>query len=153
VEPEAYAASRRRLGTLISQRAVEDDWITWLRARQGRLGGFGEQGLRKALDADIQMRTQQRRRLISLVLQPEIVIFMVARRLVVGTGGRRGLVSARHADQRNQWPTPPTDAAASAATGAGARCCRSTRSARTAKGGGHGRALRTPVVGCHLSAG
>jgi hypothetical protein len=74
VDPEAYAASRRRLGTLMSQRAVEDDWITRLRARRGRLGRFGEQGLRKALDADIETRKQQRRRLINRERHAERVV-------------------------------------------------------------------------------
>src|SRR6266705_3969546 len=64
VDPQAYAASRRRLGTLMSQRAVEDDWIARLQACRKRLGRRGDTETRKALDADIQVRKQQRRRLI-----------------------------------------------------------------------------------------
>jgi hypothetical protein len=74
VNPEAYAASRRRLGTLMSQRAVEDDWIVRLQARRRRLGRFGEQGLRKALDAEIETRKQQRHRLIGRERQAERVV-------------------------------------------------------------------------------
>ena len=64
VDPQAYAACRRRLGTLMSQRAVEDDWIARLQACRKRLGRRGDTETRKSLDADIQVRKQQRRRLI-----------------------------------------------------------------------------------------
>jgi len=64
VDPQAYAASRRRLGTLMSQRAVEDDWIARLKAGRRRLSRLGDAEIRKALDVDIQVRKQQRRRLI-----------------------------------------------------------------------------------------
>jgi hypothetical protein len=64
VDPQAYAASRCRLGILMSRRAVEDDWIARLEARRRRLGRFDDPRTRNALDADIQVRKQQRRRLI-----------------------------------------------------------------------------------------
>ncbi len=61
VDPQAYAASRRRLGTLMSQRAVADDWIARLQARRGQFGQLDAE-TRKALDAEIQLRKRQRQR-------------------------------------------------------------------------------------------
>ena len=61
VDPQAYAASRRRLGTLMSQRAVADDWIARLQARRGQFGQLDAE-TRKALDAEIQLRKRQRKR-------------------------------------------------------------------------------------------
>jgi len=64
VDPQAYAASRRRLGTLMSRRAVEDDWIARLQARQRQLGQLGDSETSRAVDADIQVRKDQRRLLV-----------------------------------------------------------------------------------------
>jgi hypothetical protein len=54
VDLQAWAASQRRLGTLMSQRAVEDDWTAQLEARRRRLDKL----------ADIQAHKRQHRRLI-----------------------------------------------------------------------------------------
>jgi len=64
VDPQPYTASRRRLGTLISQRPVEDDWIARLQARRRRLSRLSDTETRKALDADIEVRKRRRRRRI-----------------------------------------------------------------------------------------
>src|SRR6266536_4282850 len=49
------------LGTLMSQRAVADDWIARLQARRGQFGQLDAE-TRKALDAEIQLRKRQRQR-------------------------------------------------------------------------------------------
>jgi len=74
VDPQAYGSSRRRLGTLMSQRAVEEDWIERLQARSTRSGRLGDTEGRKALDADIQLRKQRRRRLMSLERHAERIV-------------------------------------------------------------------------------
>ena len=65
VDPQAWAASRCRLGTIMSQRAVEDDWIARLQARRRCLGSLGDVAASRTLDADLRVRKQQRRRLIN----------------------------------------------------------------------------------------
>ncbi len=74
VDPQAWAATRRRLDTLMSQRAVEDDWIALLEARRRRLGPFGDSEASKALDVDFQIRKQHRRWLIDRERHAERVL-------------------------------------------------------------------------------
>src|SRR6266511_4528771 len=62
--PACLALDGRRLGTLISQRPVEDDWIARLQARRRRLSRLSDTETRKALDADIEVRKRRRPRRI-----------------------------------------------------------------------------------------
>jgi hypothetical protein len=64
IDSQAYAACRRWLGTLLSQRAIEDDWIARLQAPQPRSARVGDAAARTALDAEIEARKEQRRRLL-----------------------------------------------------------------------------------------
>lgn len=83
VDPQAYAACRRRLGTLMSQRAVADDWIARLQARQRRSARVGDAAARTALDAEIELRKEQRRRLIERERHAERTVEDHERRLRV----------------------------------------------------------------------
>src|SRR6266496_268087 len=74
VDPQPYTASRRRLGTLISQRPVEDDWIARLQARRRRLSRLSDTETRKALDADIEVRKRRRRRRIDRQRHAERIV-------------------------------------------------------------------------------
>jgi hypothetical protein len=74
VDPQPYTASRRRLGTLISQRPVEDDWIARLQARRRRLSRLSDTETRKALDADIEVRKHRRRRRIDRQRHAERIV-------------------------------------------------------------------------------
>jgi hypothetical protein len=81
VDPQAYAASRRRLGTLMSQRAVADDWITRLQARQRQSRRLDDAHTYTALAAEIQTRKEQRRRLIDRERHAERIVEEHERRL------------------------------------------------------------------------
>jgi hypothetical protein len=81
VGPQGYAASRRRLGTLMSQRAVADDWIARLQARQRQSRRLGDTQTHTALDAEIQVRKDQRRRLIDRERHAERIVQEHERRL------------------------------------------------------------------------
>lgn len=81
VDPQSYAACRRRLGTLMSQRAVEDDWIARLQARQRQSARLGDAQARTALDAELQVRKEQRRRLIDRERHAERIVEEHERRL------------------------------------------------------------------------
>jgi hypothetical protein len=83
VDPQVYAACRRRLGTLMSQRAVADDWIARLQARQRRSARVGDAAARTALDAEIELRKEQRRRLIERERHAERTVEEPERRLRV----------------------------------------------------------------------
>jgi hypothetical protein len=61
VDAQAWATSRRRLGVIMSQRAVEEDWIAWPQARRRHLGSFGDTEASRALHADIRVHVQRRR--------------------------------------------------------------------------------------------
>ncbi|HZD68354.1 MAG TPA: hypothetical protein VFA45_05395 [Actinomycetes bacterium] len=81
VDPQGYAASRRRLGTLMSRGAVADDWIAWLQARQRQARRLSDTETHPALDAEIQMRKEQRRRLIDRDRHAELLVQEHERRL------------------------------------------------------------------------
>ncbi len=74
VDPQAYGSGRRRLGALMSQRAVEEDWIARLQARGGHLSRPGDTEASKAVDGDIQLRKQRLRRLIGLERHAERIV-------------------------------------------------------------------------------
>jgi hypothetical protein len=81
VDPQGYAASRRRLGTLMSQRAIADDWIARLQAHRRRSDRLGDAETHRALDAKIQGRKDQRRRLIDRERHAERIVQEHERRL------------------------------------------------------------------------
>jgi hypothetical protein len=81
VDPRAYAACRRRLGTLMSQRAVADDWIARLQARQRQSARLGDAAARTALQAEIELRNEQRRRLLDRERHAERTVEEHERRL------------------------------------------------------------------------
>ncbi len=81
VDAQAYAASRRRLGVLLSQRAVADNWIARLEARQRRPGRLGDMQTRRAVDAEIELRKDQRWRLIDRQRHAERIVAEHERRL------------------------------------------------------------------------
>jgi hypothetical protein len=81
VDPQGYAASRRRLGTLMSQRAIADDWIARLQAHRRRSDRLGDAETHRALDAEIQGRKDQRRRLIDRERHAERIVQEHERRL------------------------------------------------------------------------
>ncbi len=90
IDPKAYEASWRRYGKLLSLRAVEDEWISRVRARRARLGRRGDRELRRALDVDIAARKQQHSHLIGQARQAE--------RLVELHEQRRRAWADRHVD-------------------------------------------------------
>jgi hypothetical protein len=81
VDPQAYAACRRRLSTLMLQRAVADDWIARLQARQQQAARLGDAEARTALDTEIEMRKEQRRRLLDRERHAERIVEEHERRL------------------------------------------------------------------------
>jgi hypothetical protein len=81
MDPHGYATSRRRLGALTSQRAIEDDWIARLDAVRRQARGPGGAATRKVLKADIQVRKQQRGRLVARERHAEWIVKQHERRL------------------------------------------------------------------------
>jgi hypothetical protein len=69
------------VGALLSHRAVADDWIARLQARQRRPGRLADMQPRRALDAEIQLRRDQRRRLIDRPRHAERIVAEHERRL------------------------------------------------------------------------